>query len=213
MIGRAGQIRIIDASSVSPWGHINVDEIVLSWEIRGGIHPERQEPGAWQDEYPVLSRQWIVLGGKRDAFLGVAPLGLNMASSFIYNSPYDSAAEQGSSSPGRRTTGHGKVLVLGHDPERTERPMKDDDVAFCTLYIPSTLTNADPDKATMSNFLPVLAFRDILNPDPRISPHSAPHPRRTTSRRKTARRAPGPRTYSPVLKGMHQPRETLPMPT
>ncbi|CAM9763265.1 unnamed protein product [Pylaiella littoralis] len=41
LTGRAGQIRIVDASSASPWGHINVDEIVLSWHNRGGLHPER----------------------------------------------------------------------------------------------------------------------------------------------------------------------------
>eukprot|EP00752_Nemacystus_decipiens_P003960 g3626.t1 len=41
LAGRAGQIRIVDASSASPWGHINVDEIVLSWHNRGGLHPER----------------------------------------------------------------------------------------------------------------------------------------------------------------------------
>ncbi|CAM9209584.1 unnamed protein product [Hapterophycus canaliculatus] len=41
LTGRAGQIRIVDASSASPWGHINVDEIVLSWQHRGGLHPER----------------------------------------------------------------------------------------------------------------------------------------------------------------------------
>ncbi|CAM9102436.1 unnamed protein product [Scytosiphon promiscuus] len=41
LAGRAGQIRIVDASSASPWGHINVDEIVLSWRFRGGLHPER----------------------------------------------------------------------------------------------------------------------------------------------------------------------------
>lgn len=41
VVGRAGQIRIVDASSESPWGHINVDEIKLSWDSRGGIHPER----------------------------------------------------------------------------------------------------------------------------------------------------------------------------
>lgn len=41
LAGRAGQIRIVDASSASPWGHINVDEIVLSWNNRGGLHPQR----------------------------------------------------------------------------------------------------------------------------------------------------------------------------
>lgn len=53
VVGRAGQIRIVDNSSASPWGHINVDEIVLSWEYRGGIHPDRftlvqgQEKSTW----------------------------------------------------------------------------------------------------------------------------------------------------------------------
>ncbi|CAM9175345.1 unnamed protein product [Ascophyllum nodosum] len=41
LTGRAGRIRIVDLSSSSPWGHINVDEIVLSWDTRGGLHPER----------------------------------------------------------------------------------------------------------------------------------------------------------------------------
>lgn len=41
LAGRAGQIRIVDDSSDSPWGHINVDEIVFGWENRGGLHPER----------------------------------------------------------------------------------------------------------------------------------------------------------------------------
>ncbi|CAN0084971.1 unnamed protein product [Sphacelaria rigidula] len=44
VVGRAGQIRIVDDSSASPWGHINVDEVVLSWESRGGIHPESRSP-------------------------------------------------------------------------------------------------------------------------------------------------------------------------
>lgn len=39
----------MDASSSSPWGHINVDEIDLSWESRGGLHPER-----WAKCSPVL---------------------------------------------------------------------------------------------------------------------------------------------------------------
>ncbi|CAM9369602.1 unnamed protein product, partial [Choristocarpus tenellus] len=38
--GRAGQIRVVDASSSSPWGHISVDEFDLTWEHRGGIHTE-----------------------------------------------------------------------------------------------------------------------------------------------------------------------------
>lgn len=41
VVGRAGQIRIVDASSASPWGHISVDEIVRGWKDRGGLHPER----------------------------------------------------------------------------------------------------------------------------------------------------------------------------
>ncbi|CAM9590131.1 unnamed protein product, partial [Discosporangium mesarthrocarpum] len=39
--GRAGQIRVVDASSSHPWGHINVDDFQLSWEHKGGVHPDR----------------------------------------------------------------------------------------------------------------------------------------------------------------------------
>jgi len=40
-VGRAGQVRIVDASS-GPWGHINVDRFRFSWEL----DPSRSGPGS-----------------------------------------------------------------------------------------------------------------------------------------------------------------------
>jgi hypothetical protein len=34
--GRTGVIRVVDASSASPWGHINVDDFRFSWSMGGG---------------------------------------------------------------------------------------------------------------------------------------------------------------------------------
>jgi hypothetical protein len=47
---RAGQIRIVDAATAN-WGHINVDQIELSWDTRGGRLPSSGEKvRSWGEE-------------------------------------------------------------------------------------------------------------------------------------------------------------------